>query len=176
MAVKVSILMAVYNTAPYLPQSLDSLLNQTMGDFQVICVDDASTDDSLKVLESYARRDSRIEVISLAENHGQAFARNQGLKCAQGSYTCFLDSDDWLGKDALQQIVSAFEKDETIDSVLFRCRYYYSADRIEEYPRPAYEKKGTGPVSSESSDEASPMALSGEQAFGLSLTWKIHGV
>lgn len=70
MAVKVSILMAVYNTAPYLPQSLDSLLNQTMGDFQVICVDDASTDDSLKVLESYARRDSRIEVISLAKNHG----------------------------------------------------------------------------------------------------------
>jgi glycosyltransferase involved in cell wall biosynthesis len=176
MAVKVSILMAVYNTAPYLPQSLDSLLNQTMGDFQVICVDDASTDDSLKVLESYARRDSRIEVISLAENHGQAFARNQGLKCAQGSYICFLDSDDWLGKDALQQIVSAFEKDDTIDSVLFRCRYYYSADRIEEYPMPVFEKKGTGPSSSESSDEASPIALSGEQAFELSLTWKIHGV
>lgn len=176
MAVKVSILMAVYNTAPYLPQSLDSLLNQTMGDFQVICVDDASTDDSLKVLESYARRDSRIEVISLAKNHGQAFARNQGLKCAQGSYICFLDSDDWLGKDALQQIVSAFEKDDTIDSVLFRCRYYYSADRIEEYPMPVFEKKGTGPSSSESSDEASPIALSGEQAFELSLTWKIHGV
>lgn len=171
--VKVSILMAVYNTAEYLPQCLDSLLDQTMGDFQVICVDDASTDDSLKVLESYAHRDSRIEVISLAENHGQAFARNQGLMRAQGTYTCFLDSDDWLGKDALQQIVSAFEQDETIDSVLFRCRYYYSEDRIEEYPMPAFEKKDKEAAASV---DGQPVALSGEQAFELSLTWKIHGV
>ena len=174
--VKVSILMAVYNTAEYLPQCLDSLLDQTMGDFQVICVDDASTDDSLKVLESYAHGDSRIEVISLAENHGQAFARNQGLMRAQGTYTCFLDSDDWLGKDALQQIVSAFEQDETIDSVLFRCRYYYSEDRIEEYPMPAFEKKEKKDKEAAASVDGQPVALSCEQAFELSLTWKIHGV
>lgn len=174
--VKVSILMAVYNTAEYLPQCLDSLLDQTMGDFQVICVDDASTDDSLKVLEFYAHGDSRIEVISLAENHGQAFARNQGLMRAQGTYTCFLDSDDWLGKDALQQIVSAFEQDETIDSVLFRCRYYYSEDRIEEYQMPAFEKKEKNDKEAAASVDGQPVALSGEQAFELSLTWKIHGV
>ena len=174
--VKVTILMAVYNTAQYLPQCLDSLLAQTMGDFQVICVDDASTDDSLKVLESYAQRNPRIKVISLSENHGQAYARNQGLKCAKGTYTCFLDSDDWLGKDALQQVVDAFEQDEAIDCVLFRCRYYYSEDRIEEFSMPAFEAKNKEASSQEASADGQPIALSGEQAFELSLTWQIHGV
>ena len=179
--VKISILMAVYNTAQYLPQCLDSLLAQTMEDFQVICVDDASTDDSLQILKSYASRDSRIQVIPLKENHGQAYARNKGLECVTGTYTCFLDSDDWLGNDALQQVVDAFGQDETIDSVLFRCRYYYSEDRIEEYSMPAFEAKDKGPSfseasSSESSVDGQPIALSGEQAFELSLTWQIHGV
>lgn len=163
--VKISILMAVYNTAQYLPQCLDSLLAQTMEDFQVICVDDASTDDSLQILKSYASRDSRIQVIPLKENHGQAYARNKGLECVTGTYTCFLDSDDWLGNDALQQVVDAFGQDETIDSVLFRCRYYYSEDRIEEHSMPAFE-----------ANAGQPIALSGEQAFELSLTWQIHGV
>lgn len=183
--VKVSVLVAVYNTVQYLPQCLDSLLAQTMGDFQVICVDDASTDDSLMVLESYAQRDSRIEVISLSENHGQAFARNQALKHVKGSYTCFLDSDDWLGKDALLRIVSAFEQDEAIDCVLFRCRYYYSEDRIEEYPMPAFETEGKDIESErmEGKEQQNKRVatsrlryLSGERAFVLSLTWAIHGV
>lgn len=179
--VKISILMAVYNTAQYLPQSLDSLLAQTMEDFQVICVDDASTDDSLQILKSYASRDSRIQVIPLKENHGQAYARNKGLECVTGTYTCFLDSDDWLGNDALQQVVDAFGQDKTIDSVLFRCRYYYSEDRIEEHSMPAFEAKNkkasfSEVSSSEASVDGQPIALSGEQAFELSLTWKIHGV
>ena len=174
--VKISILMAVYNTAQYLPQCLDSLLAQTMEDFQVICVDDASTDDSLQILKSYASRDSRIQVIPLKENHGQAYARNKGLECVTGTYTCFLDSDDWLGNDALQQVVDAFGQDETIDSVLFRCRYYYSEDRIEEHSMPAFEAKDKGASSSEASVDGQPIALSGEQAFELSLTWQIHGV
>ena len=174
--VKISILMAVYNTAQYLPQCLDSLLAQTMEDFQVICVDDASTDDSLQILKSYASRDSRIQVIPLKENHGQAYARNKGLECVTGTYTCFLDSDDWLGNDALQQVVDAFGQDETIDSVLFRCRYYYSEDRIEEHSMPAFEANDKGPSFSEASVDGQPIALSGEQAFELSLTWQIHGV
>ena len=73
---KVTVLVAVYNAERFLPQCLDSLLAQTMSDFQVICIDDASTDRSLQVLNTYALRDLRIEVVRLLENRGQAHARN----------------------------------------------------------------------------------------------------
>ncbi|WP_278582648.1 glycosyltransferase family 2 protein, partial [Prevotella denticola] len=94
---KISVLVAVYNTAEYLPQCLDSLLNQTLKDVEVVCVDDASTDDSLDILHQYAARDTRLKVIALDENRGQAHARNIGLSCATGDYIGFVDSDDWLG-------------------------------------------------------------------------------
>ena len=94
---KVTILVAAYNAAPFLPKCLDSLLSQTLEDIQVVCIDDGSTDDTPDVLQRYAAADRRIEVIALPENHGQAYARNQGLLTAKGDYVCFLDSDDWLG-------------------------------------------------------------------------------
>ena len=156
--VKVSVLVAVYNASGYLPHCLDSLLGQTMRDVQVICVDDASTDTSLSIIQSYAQRDARVEVLALSVNHGQAYARNQALAHARGMYTCFLDSDDWLAADALEQVVSVFERDSEIDSVLFDCRYYYSPDRIEPYPMPDFG------------------VIPGKQAFEESLSWRIHGV
>ena len=72
---KVSVLVAVYNAKQWLPQSLGSLLSQTLQDIQVICVDDCSTDGSLTILNDYASRDQRFEVIHLEENQGQARAR-----------------------------------------------------------------------------------------------------
>ena len=80
---KVSILIAVYNAEKYLCQCMDSLLGQSLPDIQVICVDDASTDNSLKILNDYAQKDDRVEVISLLENVGQAKARNEGLRRAR---------------------------------------------------------------------------------------------
>lgn len=161
---KVTILVAVYNAQDFLVDCLDSVLAQSMPDFQCICIDDASTDGSLSILESYAQRDSRIEVIHLASNHGQAYARNQGLKEARGEYTCFLDSDDWLGSDAFERVVDAFERDKEVDCVLFRCRYVYPSAsveaRIEDYPMPLFDHQ----------------VLTGSQAFEASLTWAIHGV
>ena len=102
---KVTVLVAVYNAERFLPQCLDSLLAQTMSDFQVICIDDASTDRSLQVLNTYALRDLRIEVVRLLENRGQAHARNEGLKQAEGDIVCMLDADDWLSADALERLV-----------------------------------------------------------------------
>ena len=93
---KISVLVAVYNTAEYLPHCLDSLLNQTLKDVEVVCIDDASTDDSLDILHQYAARDTRLRVIALDENRGQAHARNIGLSCATGDYIGFVDSDDWM--------------------------------------------------------------------------------
>lgn len=153
----VTILIAVYNAEQYLSQCLDSLIAQSMTQWQAICIDDASTDSSLQILQQYQQKDSRIEIVSLTENHGQAYARNQGLKKAYGEYICFLDSDDWFAKDALQQAVDTFEKYPLADSVLFDCRYVY-LDRIEAYPMPQFNM------------------MTGCEAFEKSLTWQIHGV
>ena len=152
---KVTVLVAVYNAERFLPQCLDSLLAQTMGDFQVICIDDASTDHSLQVLNDYALRDLRIEVVRLLENRGQAHARNEGLKQAEGDIICMLDADDWLSADALERMVEAF--DEQTDSVLFDLVYHY-ADHEEPYPMQDFE------------------VMSGDEAFRKSLTWQIHGL
>ena len=83
---KISILVAVYNTAAYLPQCLDSLLSQTLKDIEVLCVDDASTDKSLEILHQYAEKDERVKVFALKENHGIGYARNMALSNASGDY------------------------------------------------------------------------------------------
>lgn len=154
---KVTVLVAVYNASRFLPSCLDSLLRQTMSDIQVVCIDDASTDDSLALLHAYADKDERITVLSLAQNQGQAHARNVGLRQAQGEYVCFLDADDWFESDALALAVEVFERHVQTDAVLFDVSRDF-ADHAELYAMPAFE------------------ALSGDEAFRMSLTWQIHGV
>ena len=154
---KVSVLVAVYNAEEYLCKCIDSLLCQTLQDIQIICIDDASTDSSLSILRAYERKDSRVVVISLSENRGQAVARNEGLKVAEGEYTCFLDSDDWLSQDALQQAVDVFEKYPLTDSVLFQVQMVTSRGN-HLYQMPSFS------------------VMTGHEAFEASLTWKIHGV
>ncbi len=153
---KVTVLVAVYNASAYLKECLDSLSNQTLRDIQIICIDDCSTDNSLSILHDYMKADPRIEVIHLDENHGQAFARNEGLKQAKGEYVCFLDADDWYSCDALEQAVNGFSH-EGVDTVLFNVSMDY-ADHSEFCPLPDFD------------------SLSGEEAFRMSLTWQIHGV
>lgn len=91
----ISIIVPVYNVASYLPQCLDSLVNQTYRDIEIICVNDGSTDGSLAILEEYARKDERIKVIS-RENRGISCSRNEALDMVQGEWTMFVDSDDWI--------------------------------------------------------------------------------
>lgn len=91
----VSIIVPVYNAAKYLPQCLNSLLAQTYANFEVICINDGSTDNSLQILENYRQTDARIKVFS-KENGGLSLARNYGLDLAKGEYVCFLDSDDFV--------------------------------------------------------------------------------
>ena len=154
----VTILIAVYNAERYLHQCLDSLKKQTFGDFQAICVDDASTDGSMQILQSYAD-DPRFEVVSLPENVGQARARNIALERAVGAFTCFLDSDDWLADDALQLAVDAFRGNDRLDCVLFDVAFCDEAgNHLRRYPMPMFQ------------------SMSGTEAFEASLTWKIHGV
>ena len=90
---KISVIIPVYNVEKYLSECLDSVVNQTLKDIEIICVNDGSTDSSLKILKEYASKDSRIKIID-KENEGQGYARKVGLKMASGKYILFLDSDD----------------------------------------------------------------------------------
>ena len=153
---KVTVRVAVYNASTFLKECLDSLLMQTLRDIQIVCVDDCSTDNSLDILRQYAEQDDRIEVIHLDENHGQAYARNEGLKYVKGEFVCMLDSDDTYAPDALELAVKGFEQ-EGVDAVLFDVSMDYP-NHSEIYPLPDFEW------------------LTGENAFRMSLTWQIHGI
>ena len=91
---KVSVIIPVYNVEQYLRECLDSVINQTLKEIEIICVDDGSTDNSLEVLKEYAKKDNRITVIS-RENKGVGFSRNQGIKSAKGEFVAFMDPDDY---------------------------------------------------------------------------------
>lgn len=153
----VTVLVAVYNAEKYIRKCLDSLIGQTLTDIQVVCVDDASTDNSLSILNEYAEKDSRIEVFAQSENSGIAKARNLGLIKARGEYISFLDSDDWLSPDCLEKAVVCFTQHPLTDSVLLDTIYVYP-DREKSFAMPKFDM------------------LTGKEAFEASLTWKIHGV
>lgn len=97
----ISVIIPVYNSAAFLPKTLDSLTCQTYPDLQIICVNDGSTDASGAILENYAVKDKRIEIISQT-NRGISAARNAGLRAMRGQYVLFLDADDWLDADTCE--------------------------------------------------------------------------
>ena len=99
--VEISVIVPVYNVSEYLAQCMDSIINQTFEDIEIICVNDGSTDDSLKILEEYSEKDERISIIS-QENQGQGVARNVGMNAARGNYIFFMDSDDFIKLNALE--------------------------------------------------------------------------
>lgn len=106
---KVSIVMPVHNMQRYLPQAVESILGQTFTDYELICVDDGSTDSSLEILQRYARADRRITVIRQA-NLGGTKARETGLRQAQAEYLLFVDADDIVPGEALQVMHAALEE------------------------------------------------------------------
>ncbi len=98
---KISVIIPVYNTATLLERCLDSLLQQTFSDYEVILINDGSTDGSLHILEKYTTKNNKFKLINQA-NAGQSAARNRGLEKARGEYVFFLDSDDYLPREALE--------------------------------------------------------------------------
>ena len=106
---KVSIGVPVYNVAEYLPQCLDSILNQTFQDFEVILVDDGSTDNSFKICQEYVAKDSRFRLIH-QKNKGLAGARNTIIKNVKTEYIAWVDSDDWIEENYLKLLVDTQEK------------------------------------------------------------------
>ncbi|MBR3148449.1 MAG: glycosyltransferase [Alphaproteobacteria bacterium] len=106
---KVSVIIPVYNTEKYLSRCLDSIVNQTYKDLEIICINDGSTDDSLKILKEYAKKDKRIKIIT-QKNQGLSVTRNVGLENITGQYISFIDSDDYVDLDYYECLVNLMEK------------------------------------------------------------------
>ena len=181
---KVTLLVAVYNAADTLPRCLDSLLAQTLTDIQIVCIDDASSDESPSILARYASADSRINVLSLPENSGQAHARNCGLPLAEGDFIGMVDADDWLAPDALQKAWQVLTEYPETDAVLFDLIRVWPDGREEDYW--SASQQASKPTSSftDGIQHIDPLAFgladahcwSGFEAMRLSLRWKIHGL
>ncbi len=132
---KISIIIPVYNVEKYIAECLDSCINQTLKDIEIICVDDCSTDNSYTILEEYSKKDSRIKIFRQKENKKQGAARNTGLENAIGEYIWFVDSDDYIDTKACQILYDAI-KEFDVDMLCFSAlqfvdidtkrRFYYS--------------------------------------------------
>lgn len=123
----VSIIVPIYNVEKYLHKCIDSILNQTLKNIEIILVNDGSTDNCGKIIDEYAKKDERIIVIH-KENEGQSSARNKGLDIARGKYIGFVDSDDWLHHDMYENLYNAIN--ESNADLCICGREAYSEDRI----------------------------------------------
>ena len=122
--IKISVIVPVYNSGRYLKQCLDSICAQSFKDFEVICVDDGSTDNSMSILSEYAKKDKRFVIVS-QEHKGVSAARNNALERARGNYIAFIDSDDYVKKNFLWALYSTAD-DTGADIVA--CELAYDKD------------------------------------------------
>lgn len=136
-----SVIIPVYNSEKFIMKALESLSKQTFYNFEIICVDDGSTDGSLKLLKSYAQKEPRLKVLH-QENAGISCARNKGLSVAKGTYVTFLDHDDYVSVDFYQGLCEVAEKTGANVVANNRIATYYPDTRETKWPRPARILKG----------------------------------
>jgi glycosyltransferase involved in cell wall biosynthesis len=125
---EISVIVAVYNTEKYLKQCVDSILSQTYKNFELILVNDGSTDSSVKICDHYAKKDERIKVLH-QKNSGQTVARQAGFLKSSGKYCLVFDSDDWLEPTALEQMHKAITENNA-DMVMFDGYFNYDERSI----------------------------------------------
>lgn len=132
--VKVSVIIPIFNVEKYIMECIDSVVNQSLTDIEIICVDDGSTDNSLNLLKQIP--DNRIRIIS-QENKGLAAARNIGMKHATGEYIAFLDSDDFFNRDALEKLYNVAHK-YLLDIVITKMINFYD-ETYEKFTDPYFD-------------------------------------
>lgn len=125
----VSVIIPVYNVEDYLNECLDSVINQSLKNIEIICINDGSVDHSLSILEMYAENDSRIHIYTQA-NQGLSSARNLGLQHATGTYIYFLDSDDKIKPTALEVLYNQVDSEE-LDILYFDGELYYENESLQ---------------------------------------------
>ncbi len=155
---KVSILVAVYNGEKTIRRCLDSLVSQTYRNIEIVCIDDASKDNSAEIINGYACHDERIKLIRHDKNKGAAEARNSGIKECSGDIIGYLDADDYYAADTIERLVKVFEANDDADCVLYRCILVDKDGNQKDYEGLNFS------------------SLEGKEAFLESLTWNIHGV
>jgi len=128
---KVSIIIPVYNVDKYLEECLQSLIDQTLYDIEIICVNDASTDHSLDILNRYAKLDKRIVIINNSKNSGPSFARNRGIEKANGEFIYFLDADDMIIAEAMDELYN-LAREQKLDGILFDTTPVFQTKALEE--------------------------------------------
>lgn len=129
----ISIVIPVYNVESFLEDSLNSVINQTFEDFEVICVDDGSTDNSLEILNDFKNKDFRVKVIA-QKNKGNGGARNTGLKHATGEYVYFMDADDVLFENALEKMYNNIINNNS-DIVIFKIAWLKDGEPLSYKPQ-----------------------------------------
>ncbi len=108
---KISVIVSAYNTEEYVRVCLNSLIQQTFSNLEILCIDDGSTDHTLNVLQEYAKKDSRIQVFENKENKGLSYSRNFGLKKSSGDYISFIDSDDYVDENFYESLLYQIEEE-----------------------------------------------------------------
>ena len=126
----ITIIVPIYNVEQYLPKCIDSIINQTYQNLEIILVDDCSTDGTYKILEDYAKKDNRIKLIRNEKNLQNAETRNVGIRVATGKYLYFIDSDDWIDSDYIENMVEAAEKSEADVVMNLGVYHYYNKLRV----------------------------------------------
>ena len=133
----ISIIVPVYNAELYLDRCIKSILNQTYREFELILIDDGSTDSSLSICKNYASQDSRIVIIS-KKNEGAGLARNEGLKIANGDYIGFVDSDDYISPDMYREM---YRKAIENDADIVQCGYLKVDEKDKIITKSNYQNK-----------------------------------
>jgi len=127
--VAVSVIIPVYNVELYLEKCLDSLINQTLKNIEIILINDCSTDNSEVIIQDYLKLDSRIVYLQQSTNQGQGFARNYGIKKAKGEYILFVDSDDYIKPDAAELL---YNKAKSLDLDVLEADYFKVGNNVVE--------------------------------------------
>ena len=130
----ISIIVPVYNVEKYLAECLNSVLASTFKDYEIICINDCSTDGSLTILKDYSSRFSNIHIIEHEHNKGLSASRNTGIKNAKGKYIFFLDSDDMITADALEKLYVTAEEKHT-DMLFFNFKRIYEEGCLNRKPK-----------------------------------------
>lgn len=108
----VSVVIPIYNVEKYLEECLNSIINQTYTNLEILCIDDCGTDNSINILKVFAEKDKRIKIISNEKNIGLGATRNNGINNASGKYIYFIDSDDFIDLNYIEQLVLEIEKNQ----------------------------------------------------------------